>query len=164
MAAQDHKCYPGKGTLSRASCEASCGGPPPPPAPGGSNYICYQGTCYPGKGTQTKSECVAGCGSGSDCEAAGDQIDTYSTASGMSVTAVTGGTGGKAAPYSKVVIMLHGGGQTGDYWKGLYCMGWFGAPGSAAPSAEVEGQRQELGRHGMGTEELASAPRRREPR
>ena len=80
----------------------------------------------------SKTECEAGCGGGSQCEAAGDQIDEYATASGMAVTAVTGGTGGKAAPYSKVVIMLHGGGQTGDYWKGLYCMGWLGAPGSAA--------------------------------
>ena len=34
---------------------------PPSPAPGGGNYICYQGKCYPKKGNLTKEQCTAKC-------------------------------------------------------------------------------------------------------
>jgi len=86
-------------------------------------------------------ECCPGCTSvtkGSykycDCKSPGPgpsptptpSTDTWATyeVDGMSVTSVTGGS--DASAYSKVVIILHGGGQSGDMWTGYYNQGWFG--------------------------------------
>ena len=94
------KCYAGKGTLSKAACYASRGSPLPP----GGGYTCYDGTCYEKSGgTQTKAECEAKCaGPGPACEAAGDQLDTYTTKSGMAVQ-----------------MDMHRKSQTPQPWKGL---------------------------------------------
>ena len=48
-------CYAGKGTQTKATCEATCSGP------SGDTYICWQGMCYAGKGNETKAQCDATC-------------------------------------------------------------------------------------------------------
>jgi len=53
----------------------------------------------------------------------GDTWNNYQIA-GMAVQSVTGGTSG--ASYDKVVIMLHGGGESGNMWRYQYDQGWFG--------------------------------------
>lgn len=45
-------------------------------------------------------------------------------AGGMNVLAVTGGA--VKTRYEKVVIMLHGGGGSGQDWESQYNLGWFG--------------------------------------
>jgi hypothetical protein len=121
------QCYAGKGTQSKAQCDASCGAPSPPPGPG-AGYLCYQGVCYSGKGgTQSKAQCDASCGGPPGPPPGGDSWDTY-TVAGMEVQSVTGGSDRSA--YEKVVIMLHGGGETGAMWPNYYSMGWFGTQGS----------------------------------
>jgi len=50
-------CYEGKGSQTKAACEATCSAP----APSKGNYICWQGQCYAGKGNETKTQCDATC-------------------------------------------------------------------------------------------------------
>ena len=54
------------------------------------------------------------------------KADTWAnySAGNMDVLSVTGGADG--ADYSKVVIMLHGGGMKGSDWRSQYDSGWFG--------------------------------------
>ncbi len=116
------KCYAGKGTLSKAACDESCGSPSPP---SGSKYTCYDGTCYEKSGgTQTKAECEKSCvGPPPGPPPGGDSWETY-TVAGMEVQSVVGGK--NSSNYEKVIIMLHGGGQTGSMWPDYYAQGWFG--------------------------------------
>ena len=119
------QCYEGKGTLSKAACDESCGSPSPPPGPGG-GYTCYQGTCYEkAGGTLSKAECDTTCAPGPPPgpPPGGDSWETY-TVAGMQVQSVVGGK--NSSDYEKVIIMLHGGGETGSMWPGFYSQGWFG--------------------------------------
>ena len=50
-------CYEGKGSQTKAACEATCSAP----GPSKGKYICWQGQCYAGKGNQTKEQCDASC-------------------------------------------------------------------------------------------------------
>lgn len=50
-------CYEGKGSQTKAGCEATCSAP----GPSKGNYICWQRQCYAGKGKQTKAQCDATC-------------------------------------------------------------------------------------------------------
>eukprot|EP01048_Picozoa_sp_COSAG05_P024464 COSAG05_NODE_5766_length_1093_cov_1.065392_1_plen_216_part_00 len=96
------KCYAGKGTMSKATCDATCGSPPPP----GGGYICYDGTCYQkSTGTMTKAQCESKCsGPPPGPPPGGDSWQTY-TVAGMQVQSVVGGS--NSSEYTKVVIMLN---------------------------------------------------------
>lgn len=91
-----------------------------------SDYDCTK--CCPGCSLESKSgysycDCKSpGPGPG-PTPPGGDTWDTYKVA-GMDVTSVTGGKAG--TPYSKVVIMLHGGGGSGKDWEYQYQQGWLG--------------------------------------
>ena len=55
-----------------------------------------------------------------------DTWNSY-TVSGMNVISVTGGNATSTPPYSKVVVMLHGGGGQGSDYIYNYNAGWFGS-------------------------------------
>lgn len=109
-----------------------------------SDYYCEE--CCPGctvlpKGKDQYCECKGpGPGPGPTPFPPGDDSwDEYQVA-GMDVISVTGGP--EKTAYSKVVIMLHGGGGSGTDWEYQYQSGWFGNmtdlkyvfPTSAIPS------------------------------
>jgi hypothetical protein len=102
-----------KAACSLNSIEGFCkGGGPPPPSPGGT-YGCYGTTCYPGKGTLSKAACETSCSGPPGPPPGGDSWDSY-TVGPLAVTSVTGGS--DKTKYDKVVVMLHGGGSSGDEW------------------------------------------------
>eukprot|EP00966_Prymnesium_polylepis_P118288 2734937-Prymnesium_polylepis.1 len=91
-----------------------------------SSYDCEE--CCPGCKSVSKSSykyCDCGSKPGpspspTPSPTPGAQWDTY-TVAGMDVTSLTGGS-----THEKVVIMLHGGGQSGSMWPYYYQQGWFG--------------------------------------
>ena len=90
-----------------------------------SAYDCEE--CCPGctqivKAPYKYCECKPGPGP-SPTPPGGDTWANYEVA-GMQVQSVVGGS--DATAYSKAVIMLHGGGETGAMWPSFYSQGWFG--------------------------------------
>lgn len=99
----------------------TCSGPPSPkpsPSPsGGGEYLCKDGQCYEGFGTMTKAQCETQCKSP---DPKSGNFTNYNVA-GMDVIALTGN-----GTTEKIVVMLHGGGGSGQEWRTNYDDGWFG--------------------------------------